>query len=118
MLSLTTAVLVGPSQSRRAPSRPGDHAQPGTPDKRNATHPAVSTRAADGCIARMMQWNRARSTSDAALLLLYGIGLLVRHARDRAARTEATIGFARGDVAHPRGDKQASRRASWGDGYF
>jgi len=38
----------------------------------------------DGCIARMMRKpNRARSTSEAALLLLQGVGLLVCHESDR-----------------------------------
>jgi hypothetical protein len=48
------------------------------------THSAVSPRAADGCIVWMMRKpNGARLTSDAALLLLLGIGLLVRHEQDR-----------------------------------
>jgi hypothetical protein len=44
------------------------------------THSAALPRAADGCIAQMMRKpNRAGLTSDAALLLLWGVGLLVRH---------------------------------------
>jgi hypothetical protein len=38
--------------------------------------------------------NRARSTSDAALLLLWGIGLLVCHVSDRADEIDGTIAFA------------------------
>jgi hypothetical protein len=50
------------------------------PPERFATHSGVSPHAADGCIARMMRKpNRARLASDAALLLLWGSGLLVRH---------------------------------------
>jgi hypothetical protein len=42
-------------------------------------------RATDGCIARMMRKpNRPTATSDAALLLLKGIGLLVRHGSSTA----------------------------------
>jgi hypothetical protein len=44
------------------------------------THSAAWPRAADGCIAQMMRKpNRAGPTSDAALLLLWGFGLLARH---------------------------------------
>jgi hypothetical protein len=50
---------------------------------RIATHSAVSTLAADDCIARMMRKaNRAMLISDAALLLLWGIGLLVSRERN------------------------------------
>jgi hypothetical protein len=51
-----------------------------------ATHSDVSPRAADGCIARMMRKpDGARLTSDAALLLSSGVGLLVRHALSNLA---------------------------------
>lgn len=40
------------------------------------------------------QADRARLTADAALLLWQGIGLLVRHALDHAARATSTIGLA------------------------
>jgi hypothetical protein len=49
-----------------------------------ATHSAVSPHAADGCIARMMRKpHAARLASDAALLLLSGVGLLVCHEGSR-----------------------------------
>ena len=45
---------------------------------------AVFPHTVDGCTAGMMRKpNRARVTSDPPLLLLYGVGLLVRHARAR-----------------------------------
>jgi hypothetical protein len=48
-----------------------------TRDARNATRSPVSSRAADGCIARMMRKpNGARLLSDPRLLLLQGVGLL------------------------------------------
>ena len=51
---------------------------------RFATESAVSTRAADDCIHRMMrEANRAMLMSDAALLLTYGIGVVVRHGSSR-----------------------------------
>ena len=47
-----------------------------------AAHSAVSLRAADGCIPRMMRKRAGASrTSGAALLLSSGIRLLVRHAK-------------------------------------
>jgi hypothetical protein len=51
---------------------------------------SVLSPAADGCIARMIRkTNRARLTSDAALLLLSGIGLLVCHESSHDARAAA-----------------------------
>ena len=46
----------------------------------------------DGCIAReMRKANRATRTVAGALLLSWGLRLLVRHVRDHAARDTATI---------------------------
>jgi hypothetical protein len=61
---------------------------------RSATHSAVLGRSADGCIARMMlKPNGARLTSDAALLHLQGIGLLVCHVSDHADDVSGAIKF-------------------------
>jgi hypothetical protein len=50
---------------------------------------------ADDCMARMMRKsNRARSISDAALLLLQDIWLLVRHVPDHADEVDGTIASA------------------------
>ena len=57
---------------------PGERTSVGVTAKPR-TQPSCRRRP-DDCIARMMRKpNRARSTSDAALLLLKRIGLLVRH---------------------------------------
>ncbi len=46
-------------------------------------------------MARMIRKpNRARLTSEVALLLWYGIGLLVRHGSDHAGEVDGTIAFA------------------------
>ena len=50
-----------------------------------STQPSCRGRA-DDCIARMMRKsNHVRAPSDAALLLLWGVWLLVRHALSRCA---------------------------------
>ena len=60
-----------------------------------ATLSAVSTRAADDCMARMMQEpSRARLTQDAALLLTHGIGLLLSPKSDRPGSTNLTMAIA------------------------
>jgi len=58
------------------------------------THVPVSPRLADGCIVRMMHRpNGTRLTSDAALLLLQAIRLLVCHVSDHAGEVGRTIAF-------------------------
>ena len=58
--------------------------------ERLATHSAVSPGAADGCFARMMgKPTGARLTADGALLLSWGVVLLVRHERTRWGVTGA-----------------------------
>jgi hypothetical protein len=64
------------------------------PDARHATQPAVLLPVADGCLARMMHKpNGTRLTPDAALLLLWGIGLLVRHALSSLAAPGGTTAW-------------------------
>jgi hypothetical protein len=72
------------------------------PPERFATHSGVSPHAADGCIARMMRKpNRARLASDAALLLLWGSGLLVRHERNGALALSPGISLSARRRARP-----------------
>jgi hypothetical protein len=62
---------------------------------RNATLSAVSTRAADDCMPRMMREpTRVSLTSDAVLLLTHGIGPLLSPKGDRPGSIKLTIGFA------------------------
>jgi len=76
------ALFFGPACVARLPWR--RKARQPAPARRDcfATHSAVSPRAADGCFARMMgKPTGARLTSDGALLLSWGVVLLVRHER-------------------------------------
>ena len=94
-LSLYKPSMRWPSRwSRRFSTRTGP-----TPVSAFATHVPVSPRLADGCIVRMMHRpNGTRLTSDAALLLLQAIRLLVCHVSDHAGEVGRTIAFGSRDL--------------------
>ena len=74
----------------------------------------LSCRAQDGCVARMMRKpRRATLTADAALLLSWGMGLLVRHVSDHADEVDGTIAFASRGV-HAQAIASATKEVGYG----
>src|SRR5690349_563423 len=91
----------------RSPRRRRTRKTVPAPDDRYATRSVVSPGAADGCFARMMgKPTGARLTSDDALRLSWGVGLLVRHERTRR------LG---GGAHHPYGDRADTTRHARGE---